>query len=319
MQRICLIRDSLNTISLSFTTMKTNHAFTLVELLVVIAVIGMLIALLLPAVQAAREAARRMSCSNNLRQIGIALHNYHDVYNQIPLGREPETMFGWGAVILPFAEQGNVQSLIDFKEKMYHEPNLQAGQRLLSLFLCPSDRERSVRDTEFYNPDNGWAREILPLAPSHYGGILSETISPFGSEREADGWTLKNDELGSILINRRIDFGAITSGLSHTAMIAEASSYETITPPVYANGSWISGTNIFRKTTAPINYKPKCVHFNTPEPWYCSECSAYQYEMRSFHPSGAFALYADGSVHFLSATTAIEVLARLCNRMDTAL
>ena len=296
--------------------MQTNRAFTLVELLVVIAVIGMLIALLLPAVQAAREAARRMSCSNNLRQIGIAVHNYHDVYNQIPPGKNADTQFGWGALILPFVEQGNLQSLIDFNEKMYNEPNRSTGRTLLPLFLCPSDRERTVRDTEFYNPDNGWAKEILPLAPSHYGGVLSEKISPSGSALEDDGWTLKNDELGCILEKRRISFAAITGGLSNTAMIAEASSYESIEPPVYANGSWISGTNIFRKTIAPINYKPKCEHFNTPEPWYCSECSAYQYEMRSFHPSGAFALYADSSVHFLSATTAIEVLGRLCNRME---
>ena len=289
--------------------MKPNRAFTLVELLVVIAIIGMLIALLLPAVQAAREAARRMNCSNNLRQIGIAVHNYHDVYNQIPLGHEPETRFGWGAVILPFVEQGNVQSLLDLNEKMYNEPNRTAGRTLLALFLCPSDRDRTVRDTEFYNPDNNWTMEILTLAPSHYGGILSELITPLGREQGFSG------ELGCI-INRRIDFGAVTGGLSNTAMIAEASSYETITPPVYGNGSWISGTNIFRKTTAPINYKAKCEHFNTSEPWYCSECSAYQYEIRSFHPSGAFALYADGSVHFLSATTAIEILGRLCNRRE---
>ncbi|MCL2005743.1 MAG: DUF1559 domain-containing protein [Planctomycetaceae bacterium] len=294
---------------------RKPYAFTLVELLVVIAVIGMLIALLLPAIQAAREAARRMSCSNNLRQIGIAVHNYHDVYQQIPPGRENQTMFGWGALILPYVEQGNLQSLINFNEKMYNEPNRTTGQTLIPLFLCPSNQERTVRDTEFYNPDRGWAMEILPLAPSHYGGILSERITPFGAALEADGWTLKNDELGCILMNRRIGFAAITSGLSNTAMIAEASSYETIDPPVYANGSWISGTNIFRKTTAPINYRPRCEHFNTSEPWHCSECSAYQYEVRSFHPSGAFFLYADGSVHFLATATAIEVLGALCNRM----
>jgi prepilin-type N-terminal cleavage/methylation domain-containing protein len=296
--------------------MKTNRAFTLVELLVVIAIIGMLIALLLPAVQAAREAARRMSCSNKLRQIGIALHNYHDVHNLIPPGRDNETMFGWGALILPFVEQGNLQSLIDFSEKMYNDPNRSTGRTLIPLFLCPSDRERTVRDTLFFNPDNFWAEEILPLAPSHYGGILSETISPCGSEREADGWTLRNPELGSILMNQQIGFSAITGGLSNTAVIAEASSYETIEPPVYGNGSWISGTNIFRKTIAPINYRPRCEHFNTATPWLCSECSAYQYEMRSFHPTGAFALFADGSVHFLSETTAIEVLGRLCNRKE---
>ncbi|MDR3181938.1 MAG: DUF1559 domain-containing protein [Planctomycetaceae bacterium] len=295
---------------------RTHRAFTLVELLVVIAIIGILVALLLPAVQAAREAARRMSCSNNLKQIGIAVHNYHDVNLKIPLGRNTDTMFGWGALVLLFVEQGNLQSLIKVDEKMYNEPNKSTGQILLPLFLCPSNGERTVRQTEFYNPDKSYAVENLPLAPSHYGGILTEKISAHGSETESDGYTPKHPELGTILMTQNISFADITDGLSNTAMIAEASSYETIEPPVYANGSWISGTNIFTKTTALINYRPDCVHFNTSKPWLCDKCSAYQYEMRSAHSMGAYVLYGDASVHFLTAETEINVLGQLCNRMD---
>jgi len=291
---------------------------------VVVVVIGMLVALLLTAVQSAREAARRAHCVNNIRQIALATHGTLSTCNQFPTGVFGEE-HGWGpdsacwswmARILPDIERADLYDYAGCFERPFRDfgvPN-DGAATLIPLFLCPSDSQRTVRDTLFYNPDNHWAEETLPLAPSHYGGILSEIISEFGSQREADGWTLRNDELGSILMNRRICFAAITSGLSNTAMITEASSYETIEPPVYANGSWISGTNIFRKTTAPINYRPRCEHFNTPTPWLCSECSAYQYEMRSFHPSGAFALFADGSVHFLSATTAIEVIGRLCNR-----
>ncbi|MDO5554467.1 MAG: DUF1559 domain-containing protein [Planctomycetia bacterium] len=301
---------------------RQSPAFTLVELLVVIAIIGVLIALLLPAVQAAREAARRMSCSNNLRQIGLAMHNYHDTVGSFPPGKvsDPKPDYtdsgnyvGWGALILPFCEQGNVQSLIDFKKKVYVEPNLTAGKTLIHMYLCPSDPDRELRDVDYYNPDNNWTPEQLHLAPSHYAGIITEQISTYGSEK--DGSTLKHDELGVILLTRAVTMAEITDGTSNTIMVSEASSYETGSPRTYDNGSWIMGTNIFRKTKAAINFKPTCDHFKSGTlDWSCSECSAYQYEMRSRHASGVYVLVCDGSCRFLSETTAKEILAAIITR-----
>lgn len=99
-----------------------KHGFTLVELLVVIAIIGILVALLLPAVQAAREAARRTECNNKLKQIGIAIHNYHDTYKSFPFGKGPSYVGAAGyarwsthALILPFIEQGPLHASIDFR------------------------------------------------------------------------------------------------------------------------------------------------------------------------------------------------------------
>ncbi|MBC7852546.1 MAG: DUF1559 domain-containing protein [Pirellulaceae bacterium] len=122
-------------------------AFTLIELLVVIAIIGVLVALLLPAVQFAREAARRMSCSNNLKQIGIALHLYHDSHKKFPPGR-------WGlnhsvqSLMLPYMEQEVIHRKIDFNVIWSHANNAEARGIIVPIFLCPSDRA---------NMPNGWA------------------------------------------------------------------------------------------------------------------------------------------------------------------
>ncbi len=300
---------------------RVRVAFTLVELLVVIAIIGILIALLLPAVQAARESARRMSCSNNLRQIGLSMHNYHDTLGTFPPGKIVDkatntgNFFGWGSLILPFCEQANIQSLIDFKKKVYDTDNLVAGKKMIDMYLCPSDPDRLPRNVKYYNPDHAWAEELLELAPSHYAGIITEKISEYGAATTADGWTLAHDELGVILESRAISMREIVDGTSNTLMVTEACSYENGSPKTYDNGSWMMGTNIFRKTKAPINYKPDCTHFETGQfDWSCAKCSAYQYETRSRHPNGAFALVCDGSCRFLSTSVAPEIIAGIITR-----
>lgn len=129
-----------------------RSAFTLVELLVVIAIIGILIGLLLPAVQSAREAARRMSCQNNLKNLGLALHNYESVFKVFPSGYlhrsgptgtalQPANHMGlaWGAAMLPQLEQGGLFSDIDMENPIWHDNNRQPRETFLEVFLCPSD------------------------------------------------------------------------------------------------------------------------------------------------------------------------------------
>lgn len=121
---------------------RNQRGFTLVELLVVIAIIGVLIGLLLPAVQSAREASRRTECVNHLKQLGVAIHNYHDTKKKLPPGRwggTPGKVYGPHGLLLPFMEQNNIYALINFKVSWDHSDNTQARAAVVSTFVCPSD------------------------------------------------------------------------------------------------------------------------------------------------------------------------------------
>jgi prepilin-type N-terminal cleavage/methylation domain-containing protein/prepilin-type processing-associated H-X9-DG protein len=202
--------------------------FTLVELLVVIAIIGTLTGLLLPAVQAARGAARRISCSNNLRQIGIGLHNYHDSFRRIPpsavLGRRGK-FDPWSAHarLLPFLEHENLQDLIDWNLSYKSQPQVTAVR--VPTYLCPSevnDRARPDGDLTHY--------------PLNYGINLGTwfTYDP-SSQTGGNGLTYPNSN---------IEFGSVHDGLSNTVAFAEVKAYT----PYLRDG----GLPVSRNTPVPI-------------------------------------------------------------------
>lgn len=181
------------------------HGFTLIELLVVIAIIAILIALLLPAVQQAREAARRTQCKNNLKQIGLALHNYESSHRMLPPGRTSYPMvFSFQAHILSYLEQGNVQNLIDFSTApTFCEPcspmkvNDVAARTVIPTYLCPSD-----------NPN----MDGSVFAPTNYLGCVGSSLNNSGYIRDGDGL---------IFDRSSVRFRDITDGLSNTAMVSE--------------------------------------------------------------------------------------------------
>jgi prepilin-type N-terminal cleavage/methylation domain-containing protein len=145
---------------------RRHSGFTLIELLVVIAIIAILVALLLPAVQQAREAARRTQCKNNLKQLGLALHNYHDAYKMFPAGHMESGwdgpsyrhQFSWLTYMLPYIDQSNVYSLIDFSQidlstSAHQNPVfMPAGTVDVATFICPSDP--TGRNNEEWAPTN---------------------------------------------------------------------------------------------------------------------------------------------------------------------
>ncbi|UUO08488.1 DUF1559 domain-containing protein [Blastopirellula sp. J2-11] len=148
---------------LSRSSVRTNAGFTLVELLVVIAIIGVLIALLLPAVQQAREAARRSSCTNKMKQLGLALHNYHDTFGAFPYGcRSGSSFVSWHVPILPFIEQLNLYEQFDTTKSYGSSPNAALREVKVDAYFCPSGTEERADDnTDFYT--------------AHYYGVMGPT------------------------------------------------------------------------------------------------------------------------------------------------
>jgi len=301
----------------------SRRGFTLIELLVVIAIIAVLIALLLPAVQQAREAARRTQCKNNLKQLGLALHNYHDTHGVFP----PEAVWGlgqpgsgtmlprnhtWLAMILPQLEQTGLHQQINFSLPIWNQ-TLPDGTKVyskqLSVLRCPSDGGfDSVSATH-------------DMAVTNYAG--SEGY---------DWWMRDNEVLGNIFtLLGKVPISDIRDGTSNTVMVGEVTSFG------YKNGGFnTNGTGVPRKGTAEAVFRPAFVatpysdsqsttgnKFPKPDgsgvnsDWNYFKNSPGQYKptfitawgincdfegVTSMHTGGVQVMMADGSVRFLSQT-----------------
>jgi prepilin-type N-terminal cleavage/methylation domain-containing protein/prepilin-type processing-associated H-X9-DG protein len=162
---------------------KKRFAFTLVELLVVIAIIGILVALLLPAIQAAREAARRTQCKNNLKQIGIAVHNYHDVRKELPPMRVWDGDRTWLALILPHLEEAQVADLWDPQLGCYYHQRLQFRTSVISSYFCPSQHHDTRVIAQPQDPQDGHAhpRNDTEFGSGGWQGSISDYRHVTGS------------------------------------------------------------------------------------------------------------------------------------------
>lgn len=270
---------------------KTRRGFTLIELLVVIAIIAILIALLLPAVQQAREAARRTQCKNNLKQIGIALHGYHETALAFPPGWigvdrssgahdfEGHNSFGWAVALLPHLEQGPLYKRLDTQQSMMDPTNLSILQTPLQAFRCPSDT-----GPEFWDivDEASGSNVLATLSSSNYVGVwgtieLDDACSP-GQPCRSDGF---------FYLNSRIRFKDLKDGVSQTFAVGERRHDKLDQWNATWAGAVPEGEESLARILGVTDHTP-----NHPD--------AHMEDFSSFHPGGVHMLATDGAVKFIT-------------------
>jgi prepilin-type N-terminal cleavage/methylation domain-containing protein/prepilin-type processing-associated H-X9-DG protein len=305
---------------------KVRRGFTLVELLVVIAIIAVLIGLLIPAVQKVREAANRIQCSNNLKNLGLALHNYHGVNRKFPPGalgkRAGFPQFdglpghGLGTFLLPYIEQESLFQQYRRDVSWFDPPNQPVVTKQLPVWQCPSAEANRIQDgslitvtppaTELFN---GYAAcgDYAGMLGVHPELVARGVIDPPGGPRDVAGYYS-----GVFEQNATRRFDDILDGTSETILMAECAGRPQLwqgrkkVPNVWLTGGpWASRNLLWGRgaTQDGSAFYGKCA----------INCTNDR-EVYSFHPGGANAVFADGSVQFLTEGTSIRVLAALITR-----
>lgn len=298
-----------------------HRGFTLVELLVVIAIIGILIALLLPAVQAAREAARRAQCSNNLKQIGLAMHNYHDVHETLPVGSYECCWGTWLVGIMPYMELMTLYSKYSY-QNMYDQPegghrygdaiNKPVTTQRISAYTCPSDQ---------------WSTHYSGV--THHNYVVNMGNTGRSHNRDYNGVIFAGAPFGAVTLStsRCYAFSTITDGLSNTLMASETiqgQGPDTTPRDLRGFGWWVGGCH-FETYLTPNSSQPDVMDSSD---WCNADanpgfpCVGATSSMpttvaaRSRHPGGVQTVMCDGSVRFVTSTIEWSTWNRLGSTQD---
>lgn len=282
---------------------RFRRGFTLIELLVVIAIVAILVALLLPAVQKAREAARRTHCRNNMRQIGLALHNYHDTIGTMPsgwigathgVGHDVEGMngFSWGTMILPYVEQAPLYNQLDFSRSILDSPNVDLISRTIESFRCPSDPQPETwRIEEEGNP----GMVLAELASANYVGVFGTgPDQPGGIElHDCEGIPGQCISNGVFYHNSSVGIRDITDGTSSTLIVGER-----LTIPFGSSdqhhstwsGAIPAGEESFARVLGLTDHTPNSDNTFIP----------HLDDFSSHHDGGVHFTFGDGHVQFIN-------------------
>jgi prepilin-type N-terminal cleavage/methylation domain-containing protein/prepilin-type processing-associated H-X9-DG protein len=276
----------------------SRRAFTLIELLVVIAIIAILLGLLLPAVQKVREAAARIQCENNLKQIGLACHSYHDVNRALPPGylatdpyrdgaTDTSPGWGWAAFLLPYLEQNNLFAQFNLAQPVQNSP---AIQTMVKVYLCPSD---TPPPTPFPITD-ALGNTLALAAPCSYAATVGQDASDV-ADPTGDGVFYRNSQ------TRLTD---ITDGTSQTVMVGDRAwaDSEGIWAGAISGGVMRAGPrNPWQNATGPA---PNLVLAHNNWINIKTDADGGLDDFSSYHTNGVNIVFADGSVHFLRSITA---------------
>ena len=309
---------------------RDSRGFTLVELLVVITIIGILIALLLPAVQAAREAARRMQCSNNIKQVALALHNYHSTYKRFPIGYRyapygsSSNSWPWCERILPYLEQQAVYDKIDWQFPCVSSPYEQDAHDVyvaqISAFLCPSDPGASVpwnNDSYCYDYGEPWGhheRGRMSYGGNFGRGQLDDIQEVYGKRvhgvfhprqqraiRDIIDGTTNTLLVGEILGGHECSLRAIHSYSSSPVFMQDFGPNDPTPDMAYRCDT---RDNVANNPNGPA----PCMGDSSASP--CSQPVIHmmvRHSARSMHPGGVQVGLCDGSTRFISENIALDV------------